>query len=240
MTRFIPPVAAVALLALVPAATAAAPVQGSVYGPVVSVKGTTFTITTSLSPSGKSLVSAGSARITEQAAAPRSSLKVGACVSAMGTRDSKGVVAAQRISISAPAKGRCGGAFFGRGGGGPPRTGTVPRTGTTPRFQPPGGFQNGNFGFAFGSITKVSGSTLTVKGRSFGSSTATATTTVTVSSKTSLDQTLTVKASAVKVKMCAFVRGTSADKGVTVKATDITLSPETNGACSGGFRRPGQ
>ena len=50
-----------AALVLVPAASAASPVQGSLFGPVVSVKGTTFTITTTLSPSGKSLVSAGSA-----------------------------------------------------------------------------------------------------------------------------------------------------------------------------------
>lgn len=237
MTRLIAPATAVALLALVPAATAATPVQGSVFGPIVSVQGTTFTITTSLSPSGKSLVSVGSARITEQGTAPRSSLKVGACVGATGTRNSKGVVAAQRISISAPVKGQCAGGFSRRGGG-PPRTGTVPRTGTTPR--PPGGFGgNRNFGFAFGTVTKVSGSTLAVKGVSFGSSKPT-TTTVTVSSKTSLDQTLTVKASAIKVKKCAFVRGTSADKGVTVKATDIALSPETNGTCTAGFRRPGQ
>ena len=75
------------------------------FGPVVSVKGTTFTITTSLSPSGKSQVSAGSATITEQATAPRSSLKVGACVMATGAKNSKGVVTATRITISQPVKG---------------------------------------------------------------------------------------------------------------------------------------
>ena len=63
--------AVAAALVLVPAASAAAPVQGSLFGPVVSVKGTTFTITTTLSPSGKSLVSAGSAKITEQEPAPK-------------------------------------------------------------------------------------------------------------------------------------------------------------------------
>jgi hypothetical protein len=225
------------------AALAVAPVQGSVFGPVVAVKGGTFTITTSLSPSGKSLVTVGSAKITEQGTAPRSTLKAGACVTAMGTKNSKGVVAAQRISVSAPVKGQCGGGFTGRRSGpprtgvGPPRTGTVPRTGT-PRTQPPGGFSRGaNFGFASGSIVKVSGSTLTVKGRAFGSTKAT-TTTVTVSSKTALDETRTVKASAINLKMCAFVRGTSPDKGKTVKATDIALTPETKGACTG-TRRPG-
>jgi len=59
MRMYLVPVALAALFALLPAAaTAATPVQGSVSGPVVSVKGSTFTITTSLSPTGKSLVSA--------------------------------------------------------------------------------------------------------------------------------------------------------------------------------------
>ena len=130
MIRFTVPVAAAAALALLPAAaTAATPVQGSVFGPIVSVQGTTFTLTTSLSPSGKSKVTVGKATITEQSTAPRSSLKVGACVSATGARNSKGVVAATRITISAPVKGQCGTGFGGGRGSGPPRTGTVPRTG---------------------------------------------------------------------------------------------------------------
>jgi Domain of unknown function (DUF5666) len=215
------------------AVLAASPIQGSVFGPVVSVKGTTFTITTSLSPDGKSVVSAASAKITEQAAAPRSSLKVGACVMATGARNSKGVVAATRITLSAPVKGTCGGGFtFRRPGAGgttrPPRVGGAP---------PAGGFRRtGGFGFAFGLVTKASGSTLTVKG-SFGKTART--TTVTVSSKTSLEHTITVKPSDLKVKDCAFVRGVSPDKGKTVKATDVALTPETNGSCTNGFRRPG-
>lgn len=227
----IPAIAAAALLA------AANPVNGSVFGPIVAVKGSTFTITTKLSPSGRSLVSAGSARITEQATAPRSALKVGACVMATGARNAKGVVAAMRIGISAPVKGRCGSpfAFRARAGGASPRP---PRTGTTP--PPGGGFQrNGNFGFAFGRVTKAGGSTLTVEGTDFRTKKKT-TTTVTVSSKTTLSETKTVAATAVRTKTCAFVRGTSTDKGVTVKATDVSLTTEVNGACTTGFRRPGR
>jgi hypothetical protein len=222
---------AIALATLV---SAGSPVQGSVFGPVVSVQGTTFTITTSLSPSGKSKVSAGSATVTEQASAPKSSLKVGACVMATGARNSKGVVTASRITISQPMKGSCTSGFAGRGGTRPNRT--RPPAGS--RTPPAGGFnRSGNFGFAFGALTKVSGSTLTVKGASFGSTTP-RTTTVVVSSKTSLLETKTVKASAIAVKMCAFVNGTSADKGLTVKATRVALTPETNGTCTNGFRRP--
>lgn len=217
--------------ALAALAVAASPVQGSVFGPIVSVKGDTFTLTTKLSPNGKSVVSAGSARITEQAAASRSDLKVGACVAANGTRNAKGVVAATRIMITAPVKGTCGGNVTFRGGGPrlrPPRTGTLP---------PGGGFfrrGGGSFGFAFGSVKSLKGSTLTVKS-AFGS---TAALTVTISAKTTYSQTETVKASAITVKTCAFVRGTSSDKGVTVKATDIAITPETNGSCTTGFRRP--
>jgi Domain of unknown function (DUF5666) len=206
---------------------AVAPVQGSVFGPVVAVKGSTFTITTSLSPSGKSLVTVGSARITEQATASRSSLKAGACVAVSGTRNAKGVVAATRISVSEPVKGQCQNGFRRRGAR-PIR----PANGQ----QPPAGSlrRSGTIGFAIGSIAKLSGSTLTVKGRGSG----TTTTTVTVSAKTLLTHTVSAKASAVTTKLCAFVQGTSADKGVTVKATAITLTPRTNGQCVG-FTRQG-
>lgn len=219
--------AAVALLA-------ATPVQGSVFGPVVSVRGTTFTITTSLSPNGKSVVSAGSARITEEAAAPRSALVVGACVTANGAKSGKGVVAAVRIAISAPVRGTCGvGGRFRRGAGGarPPRVG-----GGTP---PAGGFPRpANVGFAFGEVTKLSGSTLTVKGTDFLTKKPT-TTTVTFSAKTTLSEAKRIGASAVKTTMCAFVRGTSTDKGETVQATDVSLTPERSGTCTSRFRRPG-
>jgi len=222
--------AAFAAFALVPAAaSAAAPVQGSLFGPVIAVKGTTFTITTSLSPSGKSAVSAGSAKVTEQKAAPQSSLKVGACVMATGTRNTKGVVAATRITISQPVKGSCANGLRGGTGGSRP----TPPAGGTP---PSGGGFPGNGGFASGSVTKMTGSTLTVKG-SFGGTSRT--TTVTVSLKTSLLRTVTVKPSSIKVKMCAFVQGTSADKGKTVKATSVALSAETKGTCTSTFRRPG-
>jgi len=229
-------IGAIALAALV---AGAAPVQGSVCGPVVAVKGETFTITTSLSPNGKSIVSAGSARITEQVSAPRSDLKVGACVMATGAKNSKGVVTAQRISISAPVKGKCGGGNFfragGTGGGNRPRVTPPPGS----RQPPPGGFRRpANFGFAFGSVTKLSGSTLTVEGVAFGSGKA-STTTVMFSSKTALSETTTIKAADMTTKVCAFVRGTSTDKGKTVKATDVALTPESNGTCTSRFRRPG-
>lgn len=232
MTRL---VAVVALVLAAPAAALAAPtapVAGSVFGPVTSVKGSTFTLTSSLVPKGKSTVSVSSATvITEQATAARSSLEVGACVVASGSRNSKGVVAAARITLSDPVKGQCSTGFGGRRTGGQP---PANRTGTTPR-RPPGGFTRGTFGFAFGKVTAVKGSTLTVSGTRGSSKVTTA---VTVSAKTQLEKTVRVEPSAITTGSCAFVNGTSGDKGVTVEAERIALTKKTNGSCTTGFRRP--
>ena len=76
---------------------------------------------------------------------------------ATGQKNSKGVVAAQRISVTTPVKGQCTAGFGGRGTrpaghrhGRPPGSGTggqrPPGAGTGN-----GGFGNSaNFGFAFG------------------------------------------------------------------------------------------
>jgi hypothetical protein len=212
------------------AAQAAAPVQGSVVGPVVAVKGKTFTITTPASlnvPKNRSTVTVvSSTMITEQKTASRSSLQKGLCASAFGTRNAKGVVAAQRITLASPVKGSCTGNRTRPGG-----TGSPPSGGRRPPGGGSGGFGgNANFGFAVGTISAVKGSTLTVKGPR-------GTTSVTVSAKTQVDRTARVSSSAIKLKLCAFVRGTSTDKGATVKAQSIALSTPTANGCTNGFRR---
>jgi Domain of unknown function (DUF5666) len=228
-----PGIAACACAVLVAAAVctglaaAATPVSGSVDGPVTAVKGSTFKLKTSLSPTGSSTVSVVSATvITEQAVAPHSALRKGACVMAVGKKNAKGVVTASRVTVSAAVKGSCTSGFTRRGGtgGGPPQGGGGQR--------PPGGFTgSANFGFAFGQVTKTKGSTLTVKGFR-------GTTTVTVPAKTQVLETKRVGPSAIEVKMCAFVRGTSTDKGVKVKAQNVSLSKPTKTGCTSGFRRP--
>jgi hypothetical protein len=221
-------------------AAAAAPVAGSVSGPVISVKGSTFTLTTTLSPTGKSTVSVSKTTvITTQETLARSALATGACVMATGQKNAKGVVAATRITLSAPVKGQCT-AGFGRGsrprgaGTGPPGGGTRPPG--TGSGRPGGGFGNfANFGFATGKVSALKGSTLTVKGK-LGSKSVT--TTVTVSAKTQIEKTVRVGVSAISAKSCAFVRGTSGDKGVKVDAQDISLSKATSSGCRFGFRGP--
>jgi hypothetical protein len=221
-------VAAVALSATAVAA-AAAPVQGSIAGPITSVKGQTFTVKTALSPTGSSKVTAGSkTTITEQVAGKQADLQKGVCVVANGSKKGS-VVVASRITISKAVDGKCGGGF-GRGtrpgGGARPGGGSRP-----PGSRPPGSF-GANFGFAFGAIAAVKGSTLTVHSRQRGS------TTVTVSAKTQIAKTTRVGSTAIAVKLCAFVRGTSSDKGVTVQAENVALSkPGPNGCTS---RFPGR
>jgi len=217
--------------------------SGSVSGPVTVVKGATFEITTSLSPTGTSNVAVGSATaITEQAAGTLADLKTGTCVMAVG-QNSKGTVTASRITITQPVNGQCGTGFAGRGGtrpgGLPPgagsqryrRNGSQPPSGSGSQ-RPPGGFGgSANFGFAFGTISAVKGSTLTVKSTR-GS------TTVTVPAGTQIEKTVRVGMSAIAVGMCAFVRGTSGDKGVTVQAQGVSLTKPSAAGCTFGFRRP--
>ena len=230
-------VAAVAVFVVAGVASAASPVTGSISGPVTSVKGSTFTMTTSLSPTGKATVTVGkSTTIVTQATVALSSLKTGDCVMATGAKNSKGVVTAQRVSLSTPVKGACTAGFGRRGGAGGPG-GRPPGAGTGTGKRPTtgggaGGFNFANFGFAFGSVSSIKGNTLTVKGTFGGKAT---TTTVDVSSKTTISKTVDVAPSAIAVKDCVFVNGSSTDKGVTVTATNINLTKPTSTGCRFGF-----
>jgi hypothetical protein len=210
-------------------AAAASPVSGSISGPITAVKGKTFTVKTTLSPTGAAKVSVGSkTTISERVNGARADLKKGACIMATGTK-SGSTVTATRITLTSSANGSCTGGF---GGGNRPR-GARPGSGGG---NPPGGnggFRRpGNFAFAFGQITAAKGSTLSVKG--FNGTT----TKVTVSSKTTISKTAAVGMSSVKTELCAFVFGTSSDKGVTVQAQNVSLTSPVRGNCTFGFRRP--
>ena len=210
---------------LASAATAATPVNGSVAGPVVAVKGKTFTVTTTLSPSGKSTATVTSkTTVTSQTSSKLADVKKGACVMATGTK--KGTaVAATRVTITTASGGQCGQRPGGGAGGRPGGGGTRPGGGGGGGGTPPA-----NFGIANGTVSAVKGSTVTVKGRQ-GS------TTVTLSSKTVYTKTVSVGASAITSKVCAFVRGTSADKGVTISAQNVSLSKPVSGKCTTPGRR---
>jgi hypothetical protein len=211
-----------AALSATAVAGAAAPVQGSIAGPITATKGKTFTVKTALSPTGSSKVTVGTkTTITEQVAGKQADLRTGVCVMATGSKKGS-VVAATRITVSQAVKGKCGGGF-GRG--------TRPGSGARPggRSRPPGFTPPANFGFAFGAIAAVKGTTLTVHSQQRGN------TSVTVSAKTQIDRTAQVGSKAIAVKLCAFVRGTSSDKGVTVQAQNVALSKPGPNGCNSRF-----
>ena len=218
-------------------ASAASPgVTGFVSGQITSVKSPQFVVKDTFGAVAESTISlAASGTVTERLTASHSDLKVGACVMANGEKATTGsAIDAERLTITSPVDGKCTTGFFA-GGGGRPGNGTggpyggAAYAGNEPSF---GGF--GNFGFAFGSITAINGSTLEVKGTPFGSTKPT-TTKVELSSSTQLTAVKTVDASAIKVGACASVRGTSANEGLTVKATSVSLSQPTSNGCGFGF-----
>ena len=212
----------------VTAAAAAAPVAGSIAGPVTAVNGSTFTVKTPLSPTGSSNVHVGSTTVvSEQASGTRTDLVKGVCVTAIGSKSGKGEIAATRVMVTAPTKGQCS-VGFGRG----QRPNGGPRGGASPPRRPPtgaGGFAD--VGFANGAITAVKGSTYTVHGPRGPAR-------FTLASSAQITRTVRVGPSAIKAKLCVFVRGTSADKGITVTAQDVALSKPGPGGCTPRFRRP--
>lgn len=204
------------------AGSAAAAVSGSVAGAVTSVAGATFTIKTTVTSTGSSKVKLSSkTAITKEAAGTQANLKKGDCVRASGTASGTAVAATQ-IVITGVSASQCS-TGFGGGGNGPLQGAATGGGG--------GGFTpSANGSFAFGTISAVKGSTLTVTGR-FGAKS------VVVSSKTAVLKTVSAKPAAITVKECAFVRGTSSDNGLTVAATNVSLSAPTKDGCSA---RPGR
>jgi hypothetical protein len=225
-------VAALGLAAtLVVAATAsAAPISGSISGPITSVSKNAFAVKTTLSPTGSSKVSVtAKTTIREQVSGTIADLSKGECVIAMGTKKGSTVIAS-RISLTPAVKGKCTTGFQRPGGGTRPPGGGTPPPGSGTR--PPSGFTPpANFGFATGLISLMKGSKITIKS-------TTSSTTVVVGSKTQISTTKTLKASEISEKLCAFVFGTSNDKGKTVAAQDVQLSKPRNGSCTFGARRP--
>lgn len=201
-------------------AASAGTVSGSISGPVTSASGRAFVVKTTLSPTGSSKVSvAATTTITEQVTVQRAALRKGECATAMGTK-SRSSLAAFRISLAPAVKGSCS---FGLGFGRRPGT-RRPPTGAprTNRFAP-----FANFGFAGGTITAVKGSTVTLEGSK-----------VVVGAKTQISETKTLRASAIRTGLCAFVFGTSSNGGKTVSAQRIAISPARSSGCGFSGRRP--
>jgi hypothetical protein len=211
--------AAVAAAIAVSSSSAATPAPGSVVGAVTSIKGSSFTVTTSLSPTGHATVElSSSTTTTAQEPGKRSNLKDGACVLVTGTSQGTSLAATRIVIRSCTDRAPADGALSGRGA------------------DPLGGGQGdgiglsrpADFAVASGTVTSLAGSKLTIKGTN-GSRT------VKLSSATQLMRTVSVKASGIEVAECAFVRGTSTDAGVTVKAQSVSLTPGSKSGCTSPF-----
>jgi hypothetical protein len=200
---------------------AATAVSGSVAGAITSVSGSTFMIKTTVTSTGSSKVKLSSkTAITKQAAGTKASLRKGYCVRATGTASGTNLDATQVVITGTNAT-QCASAFGGgnairQGGGGGGGGGFTP---------------GGNGGLAFGTITAINGSKLTVTGR-FGAKA------VIMSSKTAILKTVSAKASSIAVNECAYVRGTSSDNGLTVAAANVSLTEPTSSGCSAFPGRP--
>ena len=171
-------------------------------------------------------------------------LTVGSCISAFGTPVSGstsgglgGPITATTVTITQPTATGCttgfgGRSFPGGGSGRPPGGGTRPGGGARP-----GG---GTFGRASGSVTAVSGSTVTVSEKSPVTQ-KTSSVPVTLTASTTYTTPASASASDLAVGKCARAIGT-ADSTGAIAATSITIStPGANGCTSGfGAGRAGQ
>lgn len=171
-------------------------------------------------------------------------LAVGDCVTATGAAGTGSALTATSVRVVSTG-GNCMPTRTG-GTGGPNRT---PRPRPSGRVSPPPGRSGGaggqDFATAFGKVTAVSGSTVTVSGRLLtggrfrgsGAPAATPTTgpvTVTLGSSASVLRTVKATGADAKVGACAVATG-KADPSGAVAATAIALSAKGASGCTGGF-----
>jgi hypothetical protein len=206
-------------------------------------------------------------RFTSTSSATRASLVTGDCVSVestdagssvSGSRPTPGAtpsfpttLTAREITITStsgcpqPTGGQGGFGEFPRGGFTPP-PGATASSGAVAGGAEAGGSVpgpttfRGRFGGAFGTITAIAGSSITVKS-TFGGS---ATTAVKTTSSTTYVTTASVSASAVKKGLCVTAIGADDVSGV-LNARSVSISQPVNGSCpaqsfsGGGFGGPG-
>lgn len=181
-----------------------------------------------------------STSFTQQTTTSLASVKPGDCVSAVGpqgTTPTATSFTATSLTVSSPVNGSCTGGFRGPGNG--QRPSGFPTNGQRPSGFPtgsrPSGFPSGargNFGaLAVGTVTSVSGSSVVIAARQFGSD-STTNKTISVGSSTKITTTTAAKASAVKVGKCLTAQG-KADSSGAVTATNVHLSDAVNGQCGG-------
>ncbi len=189
--------------------------------------------------------------------ASAANVTVDSCITASGTPTTGaastnrfgGPVTATRVAISQPTSGNCtagSGGFRAGGPGAVPGGGPAPGAsggaapGAQPGRPPSQTFRGRNpsqFAVAFGLVTAVNGSQVTVS-ETNPSTQATTTATVTLSASTAFTQRSSASSSDLAVGKCAQAAG-SADTTGAVTARSITLSAPGANGCGGRFGRFG-
>ncbi len=205
-------------------------------GKVAAISGTTMQVQNQ--QTGQVAVSwSASTKFRHQVAVTIADVKAGDCVAAVapsGTDSSATSFTATTLTISPAVNGSCTAGGSGGPGGG--RFTGAPPSGF-PSGKLPSGLPSGVQGrpiaaVAAGKVTSVSGSTLVVAARQFGSGdTSTTNKTVTVDGKTKIIAEAATTSKSLKVGKCVTAQG-KADSAGTVAATTVRITDPTNGQCA--------
>jgi len=208
------------------------------FGQIAAVTGTTLQVQNTQSQTAVTWSASTAFTKTVPAA-----LAVGDCVTATGTPGTGSALTATSVRVLST-----GGDCTPARNGGPRAPNRTPRPRPSGSFSPPArapGAGGQNFATAFGKVTAVSGSTVTVAGRlltggrfrATGTPAATPTTgpvTVTLGSSASVLRTVKATGADAKVGLCAVATGKTDSTG-TVAATAVALSTKGPNGCTGGF-----
>jgi Domain of unknown function (DUF5666) len=200
-------------------------------GAIAAISGTTMQVQNE--QTGQVAVSwTASTKFTHQVSATIAAVKAGDCVTAVaasGTPESAASFTATSLLVSKPVNGSCNGKFGGNNGSQP--SGSASRM--TPRGPKPSGIPSGRSGgaVASGTVSSVSGTTLVIAVRQFGSN-ATTYKTVTISSATKITADAATTARSLKVGKCITADGTTDSTGA-VTATSVRISDPVDGRCGG-------
>jgi hypothetical protein len=208
-------------------------------GKVAAISGTTMQVQDQ--QTGQVAVSwSASTKFQHQVAAALADVKAGDCVAAVapsGTDSSATSFTATTLTISRAVNGSCsaGGPGGSGGPGGGRFTGAPPSgfpSGKLPSGLPSGATGRAVAAVAAGKVMSVSGSTVVVAARQFGSSsTSTTNKTVTVDAKTKITTDAATTSRSLKVGKCVTAQGKPDSTG-TVAATSVRITDPTNGQCA--------
>lgn len=201
-------------------------------GTVAAITGTTMQVQNP--QAGQVAVTwTASTKFTHQVAVTLAGVKVGDCVTAIGASGTSIDASSFPATSLVVGTGACG-VFNGqRPSGRPSGFPSGARPSGFPSGRRPSGFPSGRLrsgAVASGKVTSITGQTVVIAGRQFGSS-GTASRTVTVTSSTKITTDAATSAASVKVGKCVTAQG-KADSTGAVTATQVRITDPVNGQCT--------